>query len=85
MDVSTHTIYAAKFSEREWKLVRKALGHMAGLHVARPTPEDVTEAKELNEMLLVQHKRHLEDQLKMVDGALKRALESTANPEIAKS
>jgi len=79
-DISAQHTFLLKLSDREYRLVAKAIAAFAGVRAARPTPEEVAAAKLLNLELLKQRKAMLTEQLRMADGALGRAEEAGPVP-----
>lgn len=79
-DITPYQNYVVKLSDREWRLIAKALAYMSGVTQIKPNGKDKLAAYELNEMLLKQRRSLLEQQLQTADAALKRALE-TPKPE----
>lgn len=74
-DVVSHATITVKFSDKEWRLVLRALGYLAGIGAVRASPEDKRAAVELNTTLLANRKQNLLDQLKATEGAYKKSIE----------
>jgi hypothetical protein len=66
-EVTTTTIYAVRFSEKEYKLVTKALGIVAEVPGMKATPDDRQEAGALNARLLAVMAADLRQKLDIVD------------------
>ena len=62
-EISSAITYTAKFTEKEYRLVAKALALLAGVEAPRVMPEDREAAKALNNRMLEQHGADLLEKL----------------------
>lgn len=73
-EVTVTAIVNLRVTDREWRLIMKALAAYAGVKL-KPAKDEQKEAETLNRQLLGQRRGDLRDQLAVAEGALKRAEE----------
>jgi hypothetical protein len=74
--IKTETSFSIRVTEREFKIVTQALAFLAGIAQAKPRPDDILAARELNDHLLEVQAADLNEKLKVVGAKQARAADS---------
>lgn len=72
MELAAYQNYNVKLTDREYKIITKALAQVIGLKV-KLSAEEIEIAKKVNEDMLTQRARQLRDQLVVAEGAIEKA------------
>lgn len=80
-DVVVSPTIILKLTDKEWRLVMKALGYLSGVKEVKPTNEDRKAAYELNNSLLETRRAVLAEQLKQAENTIARAKSAQTEQE----